>query len=129
MITAAVIAGAAMLGVAALLLLIRIERGPSMLDRVVASDVLVSVTIGALALISAVSGRVDLVPTMLVLALVGFAGSVAVARFSSVEPPSERRILSARQVRAAEAQAREHLEREQARTDDAQRLAQPEPEE
>lgn len=101
---------AALLVAAAVITLFRVERGPSMLDRIVALDVLVSCLIGGLALVSLWSGRTDLVLVLTVLALVGFVGSVTLARFAAVEPEDERRILTPRE--AAVADARERFEDE-----------------
>jgi multicomponent Na+:H+ antiporter subunit F len=70
------------LGVAALLLVTRISLGPTMLDRVVALDVLVAVVICGLALEAAVHRHTTTLPILVVLSLVGFVGSVSVARFS-----------------------------------------------
>ena len=72
----------AMLGVAALLLVVRISRGPTMLDRVVALDVMVAVIIVALALEAAHQRHTTTLPVLVVLSLLGFVGSVSVARFS-----------------------------------------------
>ena len=72
----------AMLGAAALLLVIRISRGPTMLDRVVALDVLVSVVICGLSLEAAVNRHATTLPILGVLSLLGFVGSVSVARFT-----------------------------------------------
>jgi multicomponent Na+:H+ antiporter subunit F len=72
----------AMLGVAALLLVIRIAQGPTMLDRVVALDVLVSVVICGLALEAAVNRHATTLPILGVLSLLGFVGSVSIARFT-----------------------------------------------
>jgi multicomponent Na+:H+ antiporter subunit F len=76
------IACAAGLGVAALLLVIRIALGPTMLDRVVALDVLVAVVICGLALEAAVHQHTTTLPILVVLSLLGFVGSVTVARFT-----------------------------------------------
>jgi multicomponent Na+:H+ antiporter subunit F len=70
------------LGVAALLLVIRISLGPTMLDRVVALDVLVAVIICALGLEAAVHRHTTTLPILVVLSLLGFVGSVSVARYS-----------------------------------------------
>ncbi|WP_252274641.1 monovalent cation/H+ antiporter complex subunit F [Nocardioides sp. LMS-CY] len=70
------------LGVAALLLVARISLGPTMLDRVVALDVLVAVVICGLALEAAVHRHTTTLPILVVLSLLGFVGSVSVARFS-----------------------------------------------
>lgn len=72
----------AMLGVAALLLVVRIARGPTMLDRVVALDVLVAVVICGLALEAAVRRHTTTLPILVVLSLLGFVGSVSIARFT-----------------------------------------------
>lgn len=90
---AVVIISAVMLAVAAALVIWRVEIGPSVLDRVVALDVLVSTLLAAFALYAAWAGRADLVSILVVLALVGFVGSVSVARFVAAESDEERRIL------------------------------------
>jgi multicomponent Na+:H+ antiporter subunit F len=71
-----------LLGVASLLLLSRIALGPTMLDRIVALDVLVAVIICGLALEAAVHQHTTTLPILVVLSLLGFVGSVSVARFS-----------------------------------------------
>ncbi len=73
---------AGLLGVAALLLVTRISLGPTMLDRVVALDVLVAVVICGLALEAAVHQHTTTLPILGVLSLLGFIGSVSVARFT-----------------------------------------------
>ena len=70
------------LDISALLLLVRISLGPTMLDRVVALDVLVAVIICGLALEAAVHRHTSTLPVLVVLSLLGFVGSVSVARFS-----------------------------------------------
>ena len=72
----------AILGVAAMLLVVRITRGPTMLDRVVALDVMVAVVICGLALEAAVNRHSTTLPILGVLSLLGFVGSVSVARFT-----------------------------------------------
>jgi multicomponent Na+:H+ antiporter subunit F len=72
----------AMLGTAALLLVVRLSRGPTMLDRIVALDVMVAVVIVALALEAAVRRHTTTLPVLVVLSLLGVVGSVSVARFS-----------------------------------------------
>jgi multicomponent Na+:H+ antiporter subunit F len=74
--------GVGVLGVAALLLVIRISLGPTMLDRVVALDVLVAVIICGLGLEAAVHQHTTTLPVLVVLSLLGFVGSVSVARYS-----------------------------------------------
>ncbi|MGX6447778.1 monovalent cation/H+ antiporter complex subunit F [Patulibacter sp. S7RM1-6] len=82
------IAGA-LLAVAALFALIRVVRGPSPLDRVVALDVLLSCLIGAIGLEAAFDRHGTTIPVLAVLALLGFVGSVAVARFGAGEGDDE----------------------------------------
>ncbi|SEE66920.1 monovalent cation/H+ antiporter complex subunit F [Ruania alba] len=98
-----------LLTAAALIVVGRVERGPSMLDRVVALDVLVAVLIGSIALVSLWFGREDLVLVLTVLALVGFVGSVTLARFAAAEPEEERRILTPSEVAEADARERERM--------------------
>ncbi len=108
-----VIVCAAMLVTAGTLALIRAERGPSMLDRTIALDILTSCVVGAIALEAAWSRRIDTVPILAVLALVGFVGSVTIARFAAVEPEGEGRILTREEIAVIEAErlAAEDLER------------------
>lgn len=73
---------AVVLTLAAVVVLFRITRGPTMLDRAIAFDVLVAVTIGAVALDAALRRDAENLPFLLVATLLGFVGSVAVARFS-----------------------------------------------
>lgn len=95
---------AALLAVGAVLALIRAERGPSMLDRTIALDVVTSVMVAAVALEAAWSRRLDTVPILVALSLVGFIGSVTIARFAAVEPEGEGRVLTREEVAAMEAE-------------------------
>jgi multicomponent Na+:H+ antiporter subunit F len=72
----------AVLGLAAVLLVVRISLGPTMLDRAVAFDVLVAVVICGLALEAAVHRHTTTLPILVVLSLLGFIGSVSIARFT-----------------------------------------------
>ena len=56
--------------------------GSTMLDRVVALDVLVAVMICGLALEAAVHRHTTTLPVLVVLSLLGFVGSVSIARFT-----------------------------------------------
>lgn len=122
--------GGLMLAAAAVLIVVRIERGPSMLDRTIGLDMLVSVVVAALALWSGATGRHDLVNVLVVLTLVGFVGSVTLARFVAVEPEDEGRILTPEEVRAHDVRMRAALARESRRRvggrEDAMRRAYPE---
>ena len=72
--------GIAALGAAALLAIIRIARGPSILDRTVAADVLIAIVIAGLVLEAVINRHSTTVPVILVLSVIGFAGAVSVAR-------------------------------------------------
>lgn len=65
----------------ALLTLSRMIMGPSVLDRAVASDVMVSVMVCTLGVHAAFNEGSSTLPILISLSLVGFMGSVAVARF------------------------------------------------
>ncbi|WP_163275208.1 monovalent cation/H+ antiporter complex subunit F [Cellulomonas iranensis] len=103
---------AALLTVGATLAVIRAERGPSMLDRTIALDIVVTTVIAGVALYAAVFRRADVVPLLVVLSLVGFVGSVTVARFAAVEPEGEGRVRTREEVAAEEAEKR-RLEQEE----------------
>ncbi|WP_199184030.1 MULTISPECIES: monovalent cation/H+ antiporter complex subunit F [unclassified Cryobacterium] len=70
-----------MFGIAALFSVYRIVVGPSVLDRVIASDVLVATVICALGAEMALNRHTDNLPVLLVLALFAVLGSLSVARF------------------------------------------------
>lgn len=95
----------------AVLAVVRAEKGPSILDRTVALDIVVTTMIAAVALYAAVERRADVVPVLVVLSLVGFVGSVTVARFAAVEPEGEGRVRTREEV-AAEDEARRAAEDE-----------------
>jgi multicomponent Na+:H+ antiporter subunit F len=101
-----IIACAVLLAAAGVLVVRRVEHGPSILDRVVALDVFVSTMLAGTALYAAWTSRLDLVPIMVVLALLGFVGAVSVARFVAAESEDERRILTAEELRAQRATRR-----------------------
>ncbi|MGW4834458.1 monovalent cation/H+ antiporter complex subunit F [Streptomyces globisporus] len=69
---------------AGLLLVVRIWRGPSMLDRAISLDVIAALIIAGLGAKSAVALDSFYFPIMLVLAFLGFTGSVGIARFIAV---------------------------------------------
>ena len=82
MIIVVIVAGVLM-GVGAVGAVWRIIKGPSALDRIIASDVLVATVMCALGAEMAVNRHTDTLPVMLGLALFGIVGSVSVARFIS----------------------------------------------
>jgi multicomponent Na+:H+ antiporter subunit F len=72
-----------LLSVTALLALVRLYRGPSLLDRVVAADMLLATMVGAVGAEAAVNRHATTLPVLVVLALLGFVGSVSVVRFAA----------------------------------------------
>ena len=70
-----------MLGGGALLALVRMARGPSLLDRVVAVDTLLVIIAAGLAVHAALQRDPTLVPVLVVVSLLAFVGSVSVARY------------------------------------------------
>lgn len=93
----------AMLAAGAAMAMIRVEGGPSILDRLVALDIITNILIIGLAVEAALNRRTETVPVLVALALVGFVGSVAVARFASVEPEDAARIKTRAEVEAEDA--------------------------
>jgi len=71
----------ALLGAAAVLTLVRLARGPSVADRVVALELLGTIAIGMIAAAAGVSGASALLDVALIVALVAFLGTVAFARY------------------------------------------------
>ena len=76
------------------LVLVRLERGPANLDRAVALDVITSASVGILVILMALTGRIDLLPLLVVFTSVGFISSTTIARFSPAESITERHILT-----------------------------------
>lgn len=72
-----------LLTVTAALAVVRIVRGPSILDRIIASDMLMSTLILVLGTEMVMNGHTRTVPIMLVLAATAVFGSIAVARYVS----------------------------------------------
>lgn len=68
-------------GVAALLTVTRIIIGPSILDRAVASDVLLTLIMCVLGAEMAINHHTRTLPLLLIVAAVGVFGSISIARF------------------------------------------------
>jgi multicomponent Na+:H+ antiporter subunit F len=78
--------GVAQLGIGALLValalvFVRLLRGPTLADRVVALDMVAFLAIGVVALYAVLMGQTALLDAALVLALIAFMATVAFARF------------------------------------------------
>jgi multicomponent Na+:H+ antiporter subunit F len=80
-VTAVYWAAYLLLGAGALLALVRLARGPSLLDRVVATDVLLVIVSAGLAVYAALARDPTVVPVLVVVSLLAFVGSVSVARY------------------------------------------------
>ncbi len=93
---------AGMIAIGAILTIIRVEKGPSSLDRIVALDIISNILIIAVALDAAINLRRETIPILAALALVGFISSVTVARYAAVEPREARRIKTPEEVAAEE---------------------------
>ncbi|MFP8906109.1 MULTISPECIES: monovalent cation/H+ antiporter complex subunit F [Streptomyces] len=72
----------ALLGVTAVLVVHRLVRGPHALDRIVAVEILVTTVVAGAAVAVAVWDYTSAVLVLLVLALLGFIGSVTAARLA-----------------------------------------------
>ncbi len=69
------------LGAAALLCLTRLALGPTLPDRIVASETLLAVVVAGLGGYVAVERDTTVLPLLVVVSLLGFVGAVSVARY------------------------------------------------
>ena len=69
------------LSLAALLLLVRLVLGPTVPDRIVALDTLLQVVVAGVAIAAAVTRSGDFLAVLVAVSLLGFLGTVVVARF------------------------------------------------
>ncbi len=67
--------------VAAVLCMLRLVRGPSLADRIVALDALLILVVSGIAVDAARTGEGTYLDVLVVAALLGFVGTVNVARF------------------------------------------------
>lgn len=74
----------------AVLALVRMVKGPTIIDRMVASDTILTIIICVLGADMVFRGHTNNLPLMLVLALTAFIASVAVARYVSRQGPRDR---------------------------------------
>ena len=77
-----------MFGIGAIAAIARIITGPSILDRALATDVLLAIAICGLGAEMAINRHTDTLVVMLVLALFAIVGSIAIARFITKEDAS-----------------------------------------
>ena len=71
----------AMLGLAALLAFVRLARGPSLPDRVVALDLIATISVGMIAAYAVLTHEPVFLIVAVVLALIAFLGTVAFASY------------------------------------------------
>jgi multicomponent Na+:H+ antiporter subunit F len=71
----------AMLSLALVLAFLRLARGPSLPDRVVALELIATITVGFIAAWCVLTAESVFLDVAMVIALVGFLGSVAYARY------------------------------------------------
>ncbi|MBB3083533.1 monovalent cation/H+ antiporter complex subunit F [Geodermatophilus sabuli] len=70
-----------LIGGGALLALARLALGPSLLDRVVATDTLLVIISAGLAVYAALERDPTVVPVLVVVSLLAFVGTVSIARY------------------------------------------------
>jgi len=70
-----------LLVVAMILAFIRVVRGPSLPDRVIALDLISTVAVGLIAIYSISTGQLVYLPAAIMLALIAFLGTVALALY------------------------------------------------
>ncbi len=76
------------IGLAFVLVFVRLVRGPSLPDRVVALDMVAYLAVGTIALWTLVSGVAAYLDAALVLALIAFLATVAFGRYIEESPPA-----------------------------------------
>ena len=77
-----------MLTVAALLTFLRVVRGPTLPDRVVAIDLIGVLIVGVIVVTAAATGDQTFLDVAIVIALISFVGTVAYARYVEREDQS-----------------------------------------
>lgn len=105
------------LALAALGALYRIWRGPTLLDRVLGTDVLLSIIVAVICVNMVVTGEFYLTTLLAVISLVGFVGAVTVARYANNAPSQEKRLKPSRiqEVNPNDPTAKQRLEQEKKR--------------
>jgi multicomponent Na+:H+ antiporter subunit F len=81
MLSASLTISLVMLGVAQVLTLIRLLRGPALPDRVVALELFATLVVGMTAVYAIISGRPEVLRASMALALVSFLGAIAYAKY------------------------------------------------
>jgi multicomponent Na+:H+ antiporter subunit F len=76
-----------MLALAAAIVFVRLLKGPSLPDRVVATDLLGTLSVGLLVVGAAASGQRAFLDAAIIIALIAFVSNVAYARFIERKRP------------------------------------------
>jgi multicomponent Na+:H+ antiporter subunit F len=76
----AVVVAGILFGIGAVCAAVRLVRGPGLVDRVVALDVLLAIVVGVLVLTAAASSSAITLVVAVVVALLGFLGSAGLAK-------------------------------------------------
>ncbi|MFF2371517.1 MULTISPECIES: monovalent cation/H+ antiporter complex subunit F [unclassified Agromyces] len=87
LVLASIVAGV-MFGIGAIAAVVRIIKGPSILDRALATDVLLAIAICALGAEMAVNKHTDTLVVLLVLAMFAVVGSISIARYMAKQDAS-----------------------------------------
>lgn len=82
------IAAGVMFGIGAIAAVYRIIRGPSILDRALATDVLLAIAVCALGAEMAINSHADTLIVLLVLAMFAVVGSISIAQFMAKQDAS-----------------------------------------
>ncbi len=90
-IEAAVLVSTSMVSVALVLAFIRLVRGPSLPDRVVALELIATLAVGMIAIYDVATEQPVFLDVAIVVALIGFLGAVAFARYVEKQAAPERR--------------------------------------
>lgn len=74
----------------------RIFRGPTLLDRVLAADVLLAIFVAAICLNMVAHDSYEFTTLIVVASMIGFVGSVTVARYADNSPSGEKKLKPSR---------------------------------
>jgi multicomponent Na+:H+ antiporter subunit F len=88
-VTTVVIITSAMLSLAGFMTLVRLLRGPTTLDRIIAIDALLVIIVCQLGVTAAYTKDSTIVPVLIVVALLGFIGSSSVSTLLYTNKKSE----------------------------------------
>lgn len=74
----------------------RIFRGPTLLDRVLATDVLLAIFVAAICVNMVARDSYEFILLIVVASMIGFVGSVTVARYADNSPSGEKKLKPSR---------------------------------